>query len=265
MIDWSIELPERVVVTGTASGLGHECARLLTEAGAWVYGVDVAQPPEALTKADGFTAVTGSVTDSETWKRLIAAMNADGDPPRSVGFLAAAAVLDVGVLGTEDIGIWRRAWEINVLGNIIGLTALLPVLTHADYASVVAVSSVDASFGEQQLAAYTSSKAALSGAMRTIALDHARTGINFNVLAPGPMRAGLFERHLASADDPATFLAAREARQPIGRIVGADEVARAALFLLSPAASAIFGTTLTADGGLTAGFDFRTGAESTSA
>ena len=129
----------------------------------------------------------------------------------------------------------------------------------------MAVSSVNAQFGEQQLAAYSSSKAALTGAIRTIALDYARRGVQINILAPGPMRAGLFERHLASAADPEKFLATRQARQPIGRIPGADEVARAAAFLLSPAASAVFGTTLTADGGLTAGFDFRTGDEGSSA
>ena len=93
----------------------------------------------------------------------------------------------------------------------------------------------------------------------------AATGVQFNVLAPGPMRAGLFERHLASAGDPQRFLATREARQPRGRITGVDEVARAALFLLSPASSALLGTTVTADGGLTTGFDFRTGAEGSSA
>jgi NAD(P)-dependent dehydrogenase (short-subunit alcohol dehydrogenase family) len=262
MIDWTIELPEQVVVTGTASGLGHECARLLTGAGVLVIGVDVAEPAEELAKADTFTAVRGSITETQTWENVVESVDV---PARSLGLVAAAAILDVGVLGSEDIAIWRRAWEVNVFGNIIGLTTLMPMLTQAEHASVVVVSSIDASFGEQQLAAYASSKAGLSGAIRTIALDHARTGVNFNVLAPGPMRAGLFERHLASADDPAKFLATREARQPIGRIVGADEVARAAAFLLSPAASAIFGTTLTADGGLTTGFDFRTGAEGSSA
>jgi 2,3-dihydro-2,3-dihydroxybenzoate dehydrogenase len=127
------------------------------------------------------------------------------------------------------------------------------------------VTSVDAGSAEQQLAAYASSKAALTMGVQTIALDYARTGINFNLLAPGPMRAGLFERHLASAADPAQFLATREARQPIGRIIGADEVANAALFLLTEQASALFATTVTADGGLTASFDYRTGAEGSSA
>ena len=88
--------------------------------------------------------------------------------------------------------------------------------------------------------------------------------MNFNVLAPGPMRPACSN---ATSPRPTTppFLATREARQPRGHIVGVDEVARAALFLLSPASSAILGTTLTADGGLTTGFDFRTGAEGSSA
>jgi 2,3-dihydro-2,3-dihydroxybenzoate dehydrogenase len=260
MIDWSIPLPDQVVVTGTASGLGQETARLLLDAGVRVYGVDVAEASE-LTEVDGFTGIRGDVTDAGTWREVVTALG----PVTSLGFVGAAAVLDVGILDDEDPAVWRRAWEINVLGNVVALQALLPLLEAADHGAVVAVSSVNAQFGEQQLAAYSSSKAALSGAIRTIALDYARRGVTINILAPGPMRAGLFERHLASAADPAKFLATRQARQPIGRIPGADEVARAAAFLLSPAASALCGTTLTADGGLTAGFDFRTGEEGSSA
>jgi NAD(P)-dependent dehydrogenase (short-subunit alcohol dehydrogenase family) len=266
MIDWSIRLPDQVVVTGTSSGLGQETARLLLDAGVRVYGVDVAEAAVDLGKSDAFTEVRGSVTEVATWHEVIAALHADAPAGvASLGFVGAAAVLDVGILDDEDMAVWRRAWDINVLGNVVALQALLPLLTAADHGAAVAVSSVNAQFGEQQLAAYSSSKAALTGAVRTIALDYARRGVQINILAPGPMRAGLFERHLASAADPAKFLATRQARQPIGRIPGADEVARAALFLLSPAASAVFGSTLTADGGLTAGFDFRTGEEGSSA
>jgi 2,3-dihydro-2,3-dihydroxybenzoate dehydrogenase len=266
VIDWTITLPEQVVVTGTASGLGEETARLLLDNGVRVYGVDVAEAGGDLTKADAFTEIRGSVTEHDTWRQVVTAVSADAPDGvvASLGYVGAAAVLDVGTLDGENLAVWRRAWEINVLGNVVALQALLPLLTSAEHASVVAVSSVNAQFGEQQLAAYSSSKAALSGAIRTIALDYARSGVNINILAPGPMRAGLFERHLAAADDPAKFLATRQARQPIGRIPGADEVARAAAFLLSPAASAVFGSTLTADGGLTAGFDFRTGDEGSS-
>jgi NAD(P)-dependent dehydrogenase (short-subunit alcohol dehydrogenase family) len=266
VIDWTIALPDQVVVTGTASGLGEQTARLLLDTGVRVYGVDVAGAAADLTKADGFTEIRGSVTEAATWSGVVDTLRADApDGVASLGFVGAAAVLDVGILDDEDPAVWRRAWEINVLGNVVALQALLPLLTAAEHGAVVAVSSVNAQFGEQQLAAYSSSKAALTGAIRTIALDYARRGVQINILAPGPMRAGLFERHLASAADPEKFLATRQARQPIGRIPGADEVARAAAFLLSPAASAVFGSTLTADGGLTAGFDFRTGDEGSSA
>ena len=76
--------------------------------------------------------------------------------------------------------------------------------------------------------------------------------------------AGLFKRHLESAADGAKFLATREARQPIGRILEAAEVARAALYLLSDGATALQGADVAADGGVTAGFDFRTGTEGAS-
>ena len=76
MIDWTIGLPEQVVVTGTASGLGHECARLLTDAGVRVFGVDVAEAGGELTKADTFSEVRGSVTEPHTWGHVIAAVDA---------------------------------------------------------------------------------------------------------------------------------------------------------------------------------------------
>lgn len=89
--------------------------------------------------------------------------------------------------------------------------------------------------------------------------------IDWSISLPGNVVALKALLPLLTAADPAKFLATRQARQPIGRIPGADEVARAALFLLSPAASAVFGSTLAADGGPTAGFDFRTGEEGSSA
>ena len=130
--------------------------------------------------------------------------------------------------------------------------------------AIVAVASVNATLAEQQLAIYNASKAAVRQLARTAALDHARRGIRINVLSPGPMMAGLFKRHVESATDSSRFLATRANRQPQGRILEASEVAQAALFLLSDGATALLGADVIADGGLTAGFDFRTGAEGAS-
>ena len=78
------------------------------------------------------------------------------------------------------------------------------------------------------------------------------------------MYAGLFKRHLESANDSGKFLATRSARQPEGRILEAAEVAQAAMFLLSSGATALRGAEIVADGGLTTSFDYRTGAEGAS-
>ena len=259
MIAWTIDLPDTVVVTGTASGLGQEVARQLLDCKVNVIGVDLAEPDGEL--SGSYTHVAGSVSVEDTWHTVRGHI----DTSDGLGYVGSAAMLAVGTLLDETTDVWRQSWEVNVLGNIMALRNLLPLMVNAPHAAVVAVSSIDAEFGEQQLGAYASSKGALSAAIRTIALDYADTGVQFNVLAPGPMRAGLFERHLASADDPDRFLATRQKRQPRGRITGVEEVARAALFLLSPASSALLGTTVTADGGLTTGFDFRTGDEGSSA
>ena len=112
MIDWSIRLPDQVVVTGTSSGLGQETARLLLDAGVRVYGVDVAEAAVDLGKSDAFTEVRGSVIEVATWHEVIAALHADAPAGvASLGFVGAAAVLDVGILDDEDMAVWRRAWE----------------------------------------------------------------------------------------------------------------------------------------------------------
>src|SRR4051795_2472837 len=138
MIDWSISLPDQVVVTGTSSGLGQESARLLLDVGVRVYGVDVAEAAVDLGKSEAFTEVRGSVTEVATWQEVIAALHADAPAGvASLGFVGAAAVLDVGILDDEDVAVWRRAWEINVLGNVVALQALLPLLTAADHGPAV--------------------------------------------------------------------------------------------------------------------------------
>jgi NAD(P)-dependent dehydrogenase (short-subunit alcohol dehydrogenase family) len=261
-ISLSFALPTAVAVSGAASGLGHAVCALLVAAGVTTVGVDRAPALASLGSAAAYHHVQGDVTSVETWDAAAKALHASGDGP--LGLVTAAAILDVGtVLGASRQDM-LRTFDVNVIGTALAFKAVLPLMIAHGAGSIVAVASVDATFAEQQLAVYAASKAAVRQLARTVAMDHARQGVRVNVLSPGPMMAGLFKRHLESAADSAAFLATRSARQPGGRILEAEEVARTALFLLSSGASALNGSDVIADGGLTTSFDFRTGAEGAS-
>jgi NAD(P)-dependent dehydrogenase (short-subunit alcohol dehydrogenase family) len=259
MASFTVNLPDMVVVTGTASGLGQEIGRLLLENGSRVIGIDVV--PSELDGRDGYLQITGSIAEPETWGRVGEAIDQHSG---WLGFVACAAVLEVSTVPEATLAMINKTMAVNVTGTVLGMGATIPRMIAAGRGSIVAVASVNATLAEQQLAIYNASKAAVRQLARTAALDHARQGIRINVLSPGPMMAGLFKRHAESASDSGKFVATRANRQPEGRILEAEDVARSALFLLSDGASALLGADIIADGGLTTGFDFRTGAEGAS-
>lgn len=260
---FALTLPSTVVVTGASSGLGHELCRLLLEAGVETVGVDRAPALEDLRGDNRYAHVTGSVSDDATWEEVNTLLDKSGT--RSVGLVTAAAILDtVGSILETSKEQLVRSLDVNVVGTAMAMKALLPRMIANGGGQIVAVGSVSGSFGEQQLAAYTASKAAVRGLARTIAMDHAREGIRVNVLSPGPMMAGLFKRHMESAADSKKFEATRANRQPAGKILDPRHVAQGAMFLLSEESGAFIGEDLMADGGLSTSFDFRTGAEGAS-
>ncbi|NTC20773.1 SDR family NAD(P)-dependent oxidoreductase [Agrobacterium tumefaciens] len=254
-------LPEMVVVTGASSGLGHELSRLLLANGVATVGVDVAGAQPDLAAITGYHHVAGDVGAEATWTEVVDYLRQSN---ASLGLVTSAAILDVGDVTEVTLEILSRAMHVNIVGTVLAIKALVPLMVERKNGAIVAVASVNATLAEQQLAIYNATKAAVRQLARTVAVDHARDGVRTNVLSPGPMMAGLFKRHLESANDSQQFLATRSARQPEGRILEAAEVAQAALFLLSSGATALRGTEIIADGGLTTSFDFRTGAEGAS-
>ncbi|MET2831402.1 SDR family NAD(P)-dependent oxidoreductase [Mesorhizobium shangrilense] len=254
-------LPELVVVSGTASGLGTKIAQLLVASGVRTIGVDLAPAPAELSN-ELYTHVQGDVSLEETWNGIASSVAATD--PGTLGLVTSAAMLNVGTLLEFDKAAMEKTMSVNFIGTALAFRALLPLMIERGGGPIVAVASIDATFAEQQLAVYAASKGAVRQLTRTVAMDHARQGVRANVLSPGPMLAGLFERHMKSANDPDRFLATRANRQPFGRILDPGEVARAALFLLSDASTALNGAEIIADGGLTTSFDFRTGSEGAS-
>jgi NAD(P)-dependent dehydrogenase (short-subunit alcohol dehydrogenase family) len=254
-------LPALVVVSGTASGLGTRIAKQLVDCGVTTIGVDIAPQPDVLNNRL-YVHMQGDVSQDKVWAAV-------GDEirktnPASVGLVTSAAMLEVGTILEFDRAALEKTMAVNFVGTALAIRAALPHMIERGGGSIVAVASVNGTLAEQQLSVYNASKGAVRQLARTVAMDHARQGIRANVLSPGAMLAGLFERHMKSARDPEKFQATRAARQPTGKITDPGDVAKAALFLLSDASAALNGSELIADGGLTTSFDFRTGSEGAS-
>lgn len=242
------------VVTGSASGVGAATTARLERRGWRVVGVDLqADQPEAT------VAVQGSVASVDTWRDVEqAARDQIGGTPTVLVF--CAAVLHVGSVLELSEEQWQQGFDVNVGGVFHGLRALLPAMIDAGGGSVTTIASVDAFMAEQGLAAYCSTKGALLQLTKCIAMDHARQGIRANCVAPGVTDTPFFRRHLETASDPERFLRVREERNPLGRLLDPDEVAATVEFAALDAAG-MTGSMLTVDAGLSASFDFRTGAE----
>jgi NAD(P)-dependent dehydrogenase (short-subunit alcohol dehydrogenase family) len=104
--------------------------------------------------------------------------------------------------------------------------------------------------GLPQRALYSATKGALLSLTLAMAADHVHEGIRVNCVTPGTADTPWIQRLLAGAGDPAAELAALRARQPIGRLVRAEEVAEAICYLAGPRSAATTGTVLPVDGGV---------------
>jgi NAD(P)-dependent dehydrogenase (short-subunit alcohol dehydrogenase family) len=247
--------PRLAVITGSSKGIGEACARRFLAEGVPVVGISTSAPTEPLASAGGFHAVVGDVADPAAWEQVRAIYRGLDIPPTTLVLNAARA--RIGTVLTVSMETWRQQFEDNVFGAVLGTQLVLPDIIAAGGGSVVVVSSVNGWLAEQGLIAYSCTKATLIEFAKSLAVDHARQGIRANVVAPGATDTPAFRRGLNSAADPATWLATRERRNPLGRILVPDEVASVAWFLASDEASGMTGSVVTVDAGLSASFDFR--------
>lgn len=242
------------VVSGAASGVGLATTLRLLARGWRVIGVDLAERPDTLDA--GVQWVRGNTARPETWAEALSTAEYSAGAPTTVVLNAAVLITgSVLELSPED---WHQQFDVNVTGPFHALRTFLPPMIKAGGGSVVTIASVDAYQAEQGLAGYCSSKGALLQLTRCVAMDHARQGVRANCIAPGVIDTPFFRRHLESAAEPARFLAAREQRNPLGRLLSPDDVA-ATVEHVALDATGMTGALVTVDAGLSASFDFRTG------
>ncbi len=233
----------RALVTGGASGIGAATAALLTERGAQVAILD-----RAHTTPSGLLELTADITDRAAVTAAVAeTAEAFGGLDILINNAGIGAVGDV---AANDDAEWARVLDVNVTGLARVSAAALPHLRASSRAAIVNVSSIVATVGLPQRALYTASKGAVAGVTLAMAADHVKEGIRVNAVLPGTADTPWVGRLLDAATDPDAAAAALKARQPLGRLVTAQEVAHAIVYLASPLSGSTTGTLLTVDGGM---------------
>ncbi len=237
------------LVTGAASGIGLATARLLAARGARVAAVDRVK---ADAESTAIYPLIADVTDDDDVRAAI------GEVRRALGRLDIvvnnAGIGAAGTVADNDDDEWRRVFDVNVLGIVRTTRAALPLLREAardrGQAAIVNTCSVAAIAGLPQRALYSASKGAVYSLTLAMAADHVTEGIRVNCVTPGTADTPWVGLLLDAAPDPAAERAALNARQPMGRLVTAEEVAAAIAYLASPLAGATTGTALAVDGGM---------------
>ena len=238
------------LVTGGASGIGLATARLLAARGARVAVLDRDQPSDDA--GDGLVPVLADVTDDAAVRAAVAQA---GQALAGLDILVNNA--GIGAAGTvedNDDDEWHRVLDVNVLGIVRTTRAALPLLRQAvrerGRAAIVNTCSIAGTAGLPQRALYCASKGAVYALTLAMAADHVAEGIRVNCVNPGTVDTPWVGRLLDAAPDPQAERAALTARQPMGRLVTAEEVAAAIAYLVSPLAGATTGTALAVDGGM---------------
>jgi len=241
-------------VTGGGRGIGRAVASALTGAGATVTVIGRSEASLQDTVAAGAAAGCGvaDVTDVIEVKRQVTAAEAARGPIAILVNNAGSA--ETGPFVRTDPSAFRTMWDVHVMGAVYTIQAVLPGMIERGFGRVVNVGSTAGLKGYPYSTAYCAAKHALIGLTRALAMETAKRGVTVNAVCPGFTDTELIRDSAARVADktgrtPADVLAEYAKDAPIGRLIRPQEVAAAVLYLCSPAADAVTGTTLVIAGG----------------
>ncbi|MEZ5428977.1 MAG: SDR family oxidoreductase [Pyrinomonadaceae bacterium] len=243
------------LVTGAASGIGEAIAKTLADAGAFVYVADLDQVNGKRVAGqigrEKAEFIDLNVTAKEECERAAeAVLNAGG---RLDILVNNAGIGHVGTMleTTEDD--LERLVAVNVRGVFSLTKAFLPSMIERQYGVIINLASIGGVVAIKDRLAYTTTKFAVVGMTKCIALDHARQGIRANAICPGRVETPFVKQRIAEYPDPQKAYAEMAATQAVGRMATPEEIAAAALYLASDEAAFVTGTAFEIDGGFAVG------------
>src|SRR4051794_2319703 len=235
---------KRALVTGAGSGIGAAVARGLHAEGADVVLADLAGERAAAVAVDlGGERVRAEALDVRD-EAAVRAVAGDLDV-----LVNCAGIGSTTTAPDTALAVWEDVFAVNARGTFLTCKHAIPAMVARGGGAIVNLSSVAGLVGLRNRAAYCASKGAVLALTRALAVDHVGDGVRVNAVCPGTVDTPWVRRLV---EDVGESLEALRARQPMGRLGRADEVADAVLYLASDAAGFVTGSAFVIDGGLTA-------------
>ncbi len=241
------------LVTGAGSGIGRAIAERFARAGARVFVADIAEAggreTVTLITTAGGTAefVPLDVADEAATAALAARLGRLDLLVNNAGIGHVGTILQTAATDLD------RLYRVNVRGPFNVTKAFLPAMLTARRGSVVNIASIGGVLAVRERLAYVTTKFAVVGLTKQLALDHSAEGVRFNCICPGRVETPFVQARLREYPDPAQAYREMSATQLIGRMGRPEEIAAAAHYLASDEAELVTGSCLLADGGWSVG------------
>jgi 2-keto-3-deoxy-L-fuconate dehydrogenase len=236
------------LVTGAASGIGAAIAQTFAEAGAAVWIADTNAPGgKAVADRIGGKYITLDVTHEAACEQAAQAVGA-------LDIVAnVAGIGHVGTLINTTAADMDRLYAVNVRGMFNCCKAFVPAMLSRKSGSVINMASIGGIVAVRERLAYTTSKFAVVGLTKALALDHSHAGIRFNCICPGRVETPFVLERLKEYPDPQAAYREMASTQLNGRMARPEEIAAAALYLAADESTMVTGSTLMIDGGWSVG------------
>ena len=236
---------KRTLITAAAQGIGEAIARSFAAEGADLIATDVdADKLAALSGLEGTRVATLDARDTAAIDALVAR-----EGPFDVLVNCAGVVHHGSVLECSETD-WDLAFDLNVKSMYRTCRAVIPGMLERGGGSIINIASICGHKGLPNRFAYGASKAAVIGLSKAVAADFVRRGIRCNAINPGTVQSPSLDERIAAFDDPVAAREAFVARQPMGRLGRAEEIAAMALYLASDESVFTTGTEMNVDGGM---------------